>query len=109
MARLAGEREHELNVVVDVDVRLGCRGGKTGEAALSSQIGLGELKLVLMDTRGGMHFLPGPEKDQVVHTALKRLIDTKAMIEREGTFALRSSVVVARGDFSVALGTAGCY
>jgi len=104
MARLAGESKHELNVVVDVDVRLGRCGVKQGEAALS----LAELVLEkglkfrgLMGYEGQVALSPGPEKDQVVHKALKRLIDTKAVIEREG---IRVEIVSCGGtsDFAIA-------
>jgi D-serine deaminase-like pyridoxal phosphate-dependent protein len=104
MARLAGEWKQELNVLVDVDVRLGRCGVKPGEAALD----LAKLVLEkglkfrgLMGYEGQVALSPGPEKDQVVHKALKRLIDTKAMIEREG---IRVEVVSCGGtsDFEIA-------
>ena len=109
MAKLAGEWKHELNVVVDVDVRLGRCGVKPGEAALS----LARLVLEkglrfrgLMGYEGQVALSPGPEKDQVVHKALKRLTDTKTMIEREG---IRVEIVSCGGtsDFSIAAGCPG--
>jgi D-serine deaminase-like pyridoxal phosphate-dependent protein len=87
MARVAGARVHELNVVVDLDVRLGRCGIRPGEPALSLT------KLVLekglrfrglMGYEGHISVPAGPEKERVVHTALQQLVDTKVMIEREG-------------------------
>jgi len=104
MARAAGERAHELNVLVDLDVRLGRCGIRPGEAALSLT------KLVLekglrfrglMGYEGHIPVPAGPEKERVVHAALKQLVDTKAMIEREG---IRVEVVSCGGtsDYSIA-------
>jgi D-serine deaminase-like pyridoxal phosphate-dependent protein len=87
MAKMAGARAKELNVVVDLDVRLGRCGIRPGDAALSLT------KLVLekglrfrglMGYEGHIPVPAGPEKQRVVHTALKQLVDTKIMIEREG-------------------------
>jgi D-serine deaminase-like pyridoxal phosphate-dependent protein len=87
MARLAGKRVHELNVVVDLDVRLGRCGVPPGERALALT------KLVLekglrfrglMGYEGHVPVPSGPEKQRVVHDALKKLVDTKNMLELEG-------------------------
>ena len=80
MARVAGERKQELNVVVDVDVRLGRCGVKPGEAALSLARLVLEKGLKfrgLMGYEGHVALPPGPEKDRVVVEALKRLEDTR--------------------------------
>jgi D-serine deaminase-like pyridoxal phosphate-dependent protein len=104
MARLAGEWKQELNVLVDVDVRLGRCGVKPGGAAVS----LAKLVLEkglkfrgLMGYEGQVGLSPGPEKDQVVYKALQQLTDTKTMIEREG---IRVEIVSCGGtsDFSIA-------
>jgi len=104
MARLAGEWKQELNVVVDVDVRLGRCGVKPGEAALA----LAKLVLEkglrfrgLMGYEGQVPLSPGLEKDRIVHEALKRLTDTKTMLEREGICV---EIVSCGGtsDFSIA-------
>jgi len=104
MARLAGEWKKELNVLVDVDVRLGRCGVKPGEAAAS----LAKLVLEkglrfrgLMGYEGQVALSPGPDKEQVVNKALQRLTDTKTMIEREG---IPVEIVSCGGtsDFSIA-------
>jgi D-serine deaminase-like pyridoxal phosphate-dependent protein len=104
MARLAGESKNELNVLVDVDVRLGRCGVKPGEPALFL------VKLVLekglkfrglMGYEGQVALAPGPEKDRVVCEGLKRLIDTKMLIEHAG---VPVEIVSCGGssDFSIA-------
>lgn len=104
MATLAGEWKQELNVVVDVDVRLGRCGVKPGVAALS----LAKLVLEkglrfrgLMGYEGQVPLPPGPEKDRVVRQALSRLADTKTMLEGEG---IGVEIVSCGGtsDFSIA-------
>ena len=104
MARAAGERAHELNVLVDLDVRLRRCGIRPGEAALSLT------KLVLekglrfrglMGYEGHIAVPAGPEKERIVCAALKQLVDTKTMIEREG---IPVEVVSCGGtsDYSIA-------
>ena len=104
MARLAGQLKEHLNVLVDVDVRLGRCGVKPGEAALSLT------KLVLekglrfrglMGYEGQVALPPGFEKDRVVHNGLKPLIDTKAMIESAG-IAVEIVSCGGSSDFSIA-------
>lgn len=87
MARAAGDRVHELNVLVDLDVRLGRCGVTPGQAALS----LARLVLAkglrfrgLMGYEGHIPLPPGAEKQCVVREALRRLTDSKALLEREG-------------------------
>lgn len=104
MARVAGERKQELNVVVDVDVRLGRCGVKPGEAALSLARLVIEKGLKfrgLMGYEGHVALPPGAEKDRVVVAALKRLEDTRILIEREG---IGVEIVSCGGtsDFSIA-------
>jgi len=87
MARAAGERAHELNVLVDLDVRLGRCGIRPGEPAVSLTklvIEKGLRFRGLMGYEGHIPVPAGPEKERVVHAALKQLVDTKTMIEREG-------------------------
>jgi D-serine deaminase-like pyridoxal phosphate-dependent protein len=104
LARLAGDHQRDLNVLVDVDVRLGRCGVKPGEAALSLT------KLVLdkglrfrglMGYEGQVALPPGSEKERVVCESLTRLADTKTMIENEG---VRVEIVSCGGtsDFAVA-------
>ena len=104
LARLAGEWKQHLNVLVDVDVRLGRCGVKPGEAALSLTKLVLEKGLKfrgLMGYEGQVPLPPGPEKDRVVCDSLTRLADTKTMIESEG---VRVDIVSCGGtsDFSVA-------
>lgn len=87
MARLASSRPRTLNVVVDLDLRLKRCGVPPGPAALS----LTELVLEkglrfrgLMGYEGHIPLPPGPEKQRIVQSTLKGLIDAKIMIEREG-------------------------
>ncbi|HKS96767.1 MAG TPA: alanine racemase [Terriglobia bacterium] len=87
MARAAGDRVHELNVLVDLDVRLGRCGVTPGQAALS----LARLVLAkglrfrgLMGYEGHIPLPPGAEKQRVVHDALRQLTDSKALLEDEG-------------------------
>jgi D-serine deaminase-like pyridoxal phosphate-dependent protein len=104
MAKMAGGHVHELNVVVDLDVRLGRCGVLPGEAALSLTklvLSKGLRFRGLMGYEGHIPLPPGPEKQRVVHDALRRLTDTKTLIEREG---IPVEVVSCGGtsDFSIA-------
>ncbi len=104
MARLAGEWKQELNVVVDVDVRLGRCGVKPGQAAVSLAklvLDRGMKLRGLMGYEGQVALPPGTEKERVVRDALKLLIDTKAMIEVEG---IPLEIVTCGGtsDYSIA-------
>ena len=104
MARIAGPRADLLNVLVDVDVRLGRCGVKPGDAALrlTKQIIERQMRFRgLMGYEGQVAFVPGPEKDIVAHDSLKRLIDTKTMIEGAG---IPVEIVSCGGssDFSIA-------
>jgi D-threonine aldolase len=87
MAALAGSRAHELNVVVDLDVRLGRCGVPPGEAALSltkTVLSKGLRFRGLMGYEGHIPLPAGPEKQRVAHMALQRLTDTKALLEGRG-------------------------
>jgi len=104
MARLAGEWKERLNVLVDVDVRLGRCGVKPGEEALSLARLVLEKGLIfrgLMGYEGQVALPPGPEKDRVVNEALKHLTDTKTMIEHAG---IGVEIVTCGGtsDYSIA-------
>jgi len=104
MARVAGERVHELNVVVDLDVRLGRCGVPPGDGVLSLTKLVLEKRLRfrgLMGYEGHIPVPAGPEKQRVVHAALKQLLDTKIMLEREG---IPVEVVSCGGtsDYSIA-------
>jgi D-serine deaminase-like pyridoxal phosphate-dependent protein len=109
MARLAGKWKPELNVLVDVDVRLGRCGVKPGEAALALT------KLVLerglrfrglMGYEGQVALPPGPEKERIVSQALKQLTDTKAILERE-RIPVEITSCGGTSDFSIAAKCAG--
>ncbi len=87
MAITAKGRAHELNVVVDLDVRLGRCGIRPGEAALALTklvIAKGLKFRGLMGYEGHIPHPAGPEKERIVHNALKQLVDTKTLIESEG-------------------------
>ena len=104
MATIAGDHVHELNVVVDLDVRLGRCGVLPGEAALSLTkfvLSKGLRFRGLMGYEGHIPLPPGPEKQRVVHDALRRLTDTKTLIEQEG---IPVEIVSCGGtsDFSIA-------
>ena len=87
MAAIAGSRAHELNVVVDLNVRIGRCGVQPGKAALSlakTVLSKGLRFRGLMGYEGHIALPAGPEKQRVAHDALQRLMDTKALLEREG-------------------------
>ena len=104
MARLAGDSRKDLNVLVDVDVRLGRCGVKPGEEALSlaKRVLANGLRLRgLMGYEGQVALPPGREKEQAVCAGLTRLIDTKLMMEDAG---IPVEIVSCGGssDFSIA-------
>jgi len=88
MARLARNRNTQVNVLIDIDVGLKRCGVATEQAALR----LARLALEQgLRVRGVMGYeghlqplLPGPEKERSVKSAMQRLIDSKNLIEREG-------------------------
>jgi len=87
MAAIAGSRVHELNVVVDLNVRVGRCGVQPGEAALclaKAVLSKGLRFRGLMGYEGHIGLPAGPDKQRVAHEALQRLMDTKALLEQEG-------------------------
>ena len=87
MARMAGNRAGDLNVVVDLDTRLRRGGVPPGEPSLvlAKQVLAKGLKLRgVMGYSGSIRLPSGPEKQNTVHSALQPLVDTQAMLEREG-------------------------
>jgi D-serine deaminase-like pyridoxal phosphate-dependent protein len=104
MARLAGERRAQVNVLVDVDVRLARCGVMPGQPALALTHVILEKGLNfrgLMGYEGHVALPPGPEKDGVVCDALRRLTETKSLIEQAG---IPVGIVSCGGtsDFSIA-------
>ncbi|HTV55325.1 MAG TPA: alanine racemase [Terriglobia bacterium] len=104
MAKVAGKWARLLNVVVDLDVRLGRCGVRPGEEALSLARFVMEKGLRfrgLMGYEGHVRLPAGPEKREVVHATLKRLLDTKSIIEHQG---IPVDIVSCGGtsDYSVA-------
>lgn len=104
MARLAGKWKEQLNVVVDLDVRLGRCGVQSGEAALSLTKLVIEKGLTfrgLMGYEGQIPLSPGPEKEQIVFEALERLVALRNMVESEGICV---GIVTCGGtsDYSIA-------
>jgi len=87
MARLAGNRRSALNVLVDVNVGLNRCGVPPGEATLTLAKLVLEKGLTfrgLMGYRGNLRLPPGPEKEQLVRSAMQELVESKLLIEREG-------------------------
>jgi len=104
MARLAGSSRERLNVLVDVDVRLGRCGVRPGEEALAlAKVVLAKgLKFRgLMGYEGQVALPPGPEKDRVVCEGLTRLIDTRTMIE-DARIPVEIVSCGGSSDFSIA-------
>ena len=104
MARLAGKRRAQVNLLVDVDVRLSRCGVRPGEAALALTQLILEKGLRfrgLMGYEGQVALPPGPEKDRVVCESLTRLTETKSLIEQAG---IPVGIVSCGGssDFSIA-------
>lgn len=86
LAQIAGARAARMNVVVDVDVRLK-RCGTPPEAALSLARAVVEKGMTfrgLMGYEGHVPLPPGSEKWTIVQAALRRLVETKAIIEAAG-------------------------
>ena len=87
MARLAGSRSSALNVLVDVDVGLHRGGVPPGEAALAFTRLILEKGLSfqgLMGYAGAIKLPPGREQENAVHSYLRPLLETKALIETSG-------------------------
>ncbi len=104
MARLAGNRRGEVNILVDVDVGLARCGVTPGQPALALTKLILENGLNfrgLMGYEGQVALSPGPEKDRVVCETLRRLTETKSLIEQAG---IPVGIVSCGGssDFSIA-------
>lgn len=87
MAAMAGDRAHELNVVVDLDVRLGRCGVPPGAPALAltkAVLANGLRFRGLMGYEGHIHLPPGEEKQRIASQALQLLVGTKSLLEKEG-------------------------
>ncbi len=87
LAAMAKDRVHELNVVVDLDVRLGRCGVQPGGEAVSltkTVLSKGMRFRGLMGYEGHIHLPVGLEKHQIASDALQLLIDTKCLLEEEG-------------------------
>lgn len=104
MARLAGKWKRRLNVVVDLDVRLGRCGVPSTDAAVALSRLVVENGLTLrglMGYEGQIPLSPGPEKEQIVLEALKRLVTTRRMVESAN---IPVGIVTCEGtsDYSIA-------
>jgi len=87
LAAMAKDRAHELNVVVDLDVRLGRCGVQPGGEAVSltkTVLSKGLRFRGLMGYEGHIHLPAGPVKHNIASDALQLLIDTKCLLEKEG-------------------------
>lgn len=87
MAAVARERAHELNVVVDLDVRLGRCGVQPGAPALAlakTVLSKGMRLRGLMGYEGHISLPAGEEKRRIVAAALQLVIDTKSLLEQAG-------------------------
>jgi D-serine deaminase-like pyridoxal phosphate-dependent protein len=87
LAAIANDRVDELNVVVDLNVRLGRCGVQPGSEAVSltkTVVSSGLRFRGLMGYEGHIHLSDGPEKHRIASAALQLLIDTKRLLEEEG-------------------------
>jgi D-serine deaminase-like pyridoxal phosphate-dependent protein len=87
LATIAKDRVNELNIVVDLDVRLGRCGVQPGDEAVSltkTVLSKGLRFRGLMGYEGHIHLPDGPEKHQIASNALQLLVDTKLFLEKEG-------------------------
>jgi D-serine deaminase-like pyridoxal phosphate-dependent protein len=103
MARLAGDRAHELNVVVDLDVGLRRCGISPGGAALALTKTILEKGLRfhgLMGYAGSVRLPAGPEKERVARANLRPLLETKALIEGAG-IVVETVTCGGTGDYSI--------
>jgi len=104
LAAMAKDRVQELNVVVDLDVRLGRCGVQPGGEAVSltkTVVSKGLRFRGLMGYEGHIHLPDGWEKHRIASDALQLLIDTKCLLEKEG---IPAEIVTCGGtsDFSEA-------
>jgi len=87
MARFAGSHAKDLNVVVNLETGLRRSGVAPGECAVAlarKVLAAGLNFRGLMGYSGTVQLPPGPEKTSAVRAALRPLMETKSMIEREG-------------------------
>jgi D-serine deaminase-like pyridoxal phosphate-dependent protein len=87
MARLAGNRRSELNVVVDVNLglnRCGVAPGADAWALARLVLEKGLTLRGLMGYCGNLRLPNGPEKAQRVTSAMQELVATRCLLEREG-------------------------
>lgn len=109
MAARAGKRAHELNVVVDLDVRLGRCGVQPGRPALNlakTVLAKGLRFRGLMGYEGHIPLPAGPEKLSVAHKALRSLIETKNLLQKEG-IAVEIATCGGTSDYAEAAVFAG--
>ena len=104
LAAMARDRVYELNVVVDLDVRLGRCGVQPGDEAVSltkAVLSKGLRFRGLMGYEGHIHLPAGPEKHRVASAALQLLIETKCLLEEQG-IAVEIVTCGGTSDFSEA-------
>jgi D-serine deaminase-like pyridoxal phosphate-dependent protein len=104
MAWWSRKEQVELNVVTDVDIRLGRCGVKPGEAvrSLSKRALEKGLKLrELMGYEGHVQSSLGSEKDRVVRTALQSLVNCRRQLESSG-IAVEIVSCGGTGDYEIA-------
>jgi D-serine deaminase-like pyridoxal phosphate-dependent protein len=103
MARRAGDRAKNINVVVDVDLRLKRCGVAPGAAALSLAQFVLEKGLNfrgLMGYPGSFRMVPGPEKEETVRSVLGPLVDTRKLLEGCG-IPVEIVTCGGTGDYSI--------
>lgn len=103
MARIAGGKARELNVLVDLDVGLKRCGVVSAEAALSLTKAVVQKGLRfrgLMGYAGSLRVPPGREKEKAARTFLKPLLETKALIEEAG-IVVEIVSCGGTGDYSI--------
>jgi len=87
MSRLAGGRRGTLNVVVELDLglhRCGVLPGYPALALAKKIIENGMKFRGLTAHRGNLRLENGPEKQELVHAAMQKMIDSKNLIESHG-------------------------
>ena len=110
LARLARNRNAEVNVLVDVDLGLKRCGAQPGEpaAALARTVVESGLRFRgLMGYEGHLQpLVPGAEKDRLVRAAMEALANTRKLVESSG---IQVEIVSCggTGDYSIAGDYAG--
>jgi D-serine deaminase-like pyridoxal phosphate-dependent protein len=103
MARIAGSRAHDLNVIVDLDVGLRRCGVASAEAAFSLTKTVMQKGLRfrgLMGYSGSLRILAGSEKASAARAFLKPLLNAKTLIEDAG-IAIEVVSCGGTGDYSI--------